>query len=146
MATRVTISGRLANFGLDDLTPFFPRISFIAEAPAVAGEHLLSTRRIEVIPDEFGIWSVQLVPSAQTTPATTYTIRVDWLIDTSNGVRDGLDVLLNVVIPNADSDIGDLPSKPSEKFWVGKTPPDNPQPGLWWLDTSAYPYVWKEWV
>lgn len=147
MATTVKISGTLADFGLDALAPLFPRLVFRAKGPAVSGPHVLGTRRVEVIPDATGAWSVDLVPSVQTTPPTTYTLRIEWLINPGiDDAREGLDVLEGIVVPLADAQIGDITSIPVDRFWAGDNPPVNPQPGLWWLDTSAYPYQLKEWV
>lgn len=129
-------TGKLLDFGLDALTPFMPRMVFTADQPAFSGSTVLVTRRVEATIAADGTFSVELVPSVNTTPNVTYTMRVEWL-DPAGGYI-GMDLFSGLVAALGGGPIAEMGGIPITRFWVGPPPgPTNPEPDTWWLDTTT---------
>lgn len=124
---------KLLDFGLDSLTAFAPTVVFIADQPAFSGENVHITRRVvaDLAADDSG--SVELVPSVNTTPNVTYTMRIEWL-DAGNNFT-GMDIIGGLVAALGGGPIAEMGGIPITRFYVGETPPENPELDTWWLDT-----------
>lgn len=145
-----TYTFRLLDFGLSPLFAFSPRVWFIADQPAFSGGNAHVTRRVEATLAEDGSGTVVLVPSINTTPNVTYTMRVEWL-DSSGGYI-GMDLFSGLVAALGGGDITEMGGIPITQFWAG--PPDpfspstplgkEPTAGFFWLNTITGDL--KEWV
>lgn len=139
------VTGVLSDFGLATLAAFNPEIVFTPSGPAISATRLLATKPIKVTPDPDGSFSLTLAPTNSMHPVTWYTISVQWL-DSAGGYI-GIDFPdWQLFIDNAGGNIIDLlniPANPAQ-VWVSTTAPDNPTPGLWWLNpTTGDLYEWS---
>ena len=125
-------TGTLADFGLAALTPFAPLMVFTADQAAFSGGNVLVTRPVPAPIATDGSFSVELVPSVNTTPNVTYSMRVEWLDSASNYI--GMDIIGGLVTALGGGLITEMGGIPITRFWAGETPPDNPEPDTWWLD------------
>lgn len=142
-----TVTGTLADFGLESLAQFAPEITFTPSGPAVFAPYLMASKPISVIPAPDGTFSVDLFESFFGHPATWYTIKITWL----NGanVPVGFDPIdWKLMVPEGGGALVDLlevPSNPAQ-VWVGPPDPNdpsqplgltNPTSGTWWLNPNT---------
>lgn len=134
---------KLQTFGLASLAAFAPTVWFIASETAFGPDGPLVTKRVEATLGADDLWSVELVPSVNTTPNVTYTMRIEWL----NGanIPNGMDVIGGIVAALGGGPIAEMGGIPITRFWAGPPPgPLNPERDTWWLDSVTGDL--KEWV
>lgn len=145
----------LTDFGLEPLTAFAPKMVFTADQPASSGGNVLVTRSIEAPVAADGTGSVELVPSVNTTPNVTYSMRVEWLDPDVFGPDQGyigMDVISGIVTALGGGLIAEMGGIPITRFWSGPPDPNDstmplgvtPEAGLWWLNTDTGDL--KEWI
>lgn len=150
-----TYTFKLLDFGLAPLTTLVPRVVFTADSPAFSGENAHVTRRVEATLATDGSGSVELVPSVNTTPHVTYTMRIEWLDPNAFGPNHGyigMDVIGGLVAALGGGRVSDMTGIPITRFWAGPADPNNPtmplgitpEAGLWWLNTVTGDL--KEWI
>lgn len=139
-----TVTGTLADFGLNSLASFSPQIVFTPSSAAVGGvaiPYLLATQPRVVIPASDGSFTATLVHTDILRGAKDiyYSIRIEWLDSAGNFVHvDFPDWKLYV--PAAGGTIVDLIQAPWNPalVWVGPTPPGGqPTNNTFWLDTET---------
>lgn len=128
-----TYTFKLQTFGLESLAAFAPRVWFIASEPAFGADGPLVTKRVEATLGADDLWSVELVPSVNTTPNVTYTMRIEWLSSSSNYI--GMDVIGGIVAALGGGPIAEMGGIPITRFWAGPVAPKNTEPDTWWLNT-----------
>lgn len=136
-------SGRLTDFAEAPFPAAAPRLWVVADRDAFGVNGALASRRVAVPVTRRGEFTFDLVPSVNTAPPTRYRLCCEWL-DGDGGVAGWSEWEFTAALGGGP--IKDMALIPISRFWCGPTPPLNPGPGLWWLDTSDYPYVMKEWV
>lgn len=139
MATE-TITGKLTDFGLDDLSPYNATVTFTPSSAATTTDgHLLSARPITVTPDSIGDFTVDLVSGETTMPAVYYLVTITYLAAISGGPGKDFPAwkLWVPVGGGAIGDIGWAPSNPALAYIDVEAPPgDNFTEGTWWLDAD----------
>lgn len=146
--TTYQYTGTLSDFAEAPIASAVPRLWVSPARPALSdGGGVLADRRIPITVNPSGTFSVPLVASVDTTPATQYILRCEWLTVDSLGqeLLAGWSEWIFVAAVGGGP-ISEMSLIPISRIWVGDNPPARPARGLWWLDTSGYPYIWKEWV
>lgn len=138
-----TFSGRLSDFAEAPFPSAQPRLWVISDVPAFGPTGALARKRIPVTVNSLGEFSFDVVPSADTSPPTRYQLCCEWL-DGTGGVAGWSEWDFTAAVGGGP--IKDMGLIPITRFWCGPEAPENTGPGLWWLDTSQYPYLMKEWV
>lgn len=138
-----TYSGRLSDFAEEPFPSASPRLFVLAERDAFGPTGALSRRQIPVAVNALGEFSFDVVPSADTAPPTRYRLICEWL-DVDQAVIGWSEWAFTAAVGGGP--ISEMGLIPITRFWCGPTEPPNRGPGLWWLDTSDYPYLMKEWV
>jgi hypothetical protein len=145
------VTGNVGTFGLTSVPMYGAQIVFIPSEPAVAGDkYVLSAQPVKVpIEGGTGAFSANLATTETTRPGTFYRIRIESLDPANNFTYiDFPDWELRV--PTTGGPIAtllDLSVNPA-MTWTGPTPPSNPAPGTWWLNTdeTSADYGWiLEW-
>lgn len=136
MAT-ATVTGNLNDFTGQGFPGLQPRIVFTPSGPGLSGTRIYATKRIvEEVPHSAGYFSVDLQVTEDMRPVVYYQVSIEWLDSGGNYVSvDNIDWKLFVPVGGGlITDLLDAPLNPL-LFWVDATPPPNPQPGQYWLNT-----------
>jgi hypothetical protein len=118
----------------------FPRLVFEPRRPAGQDANVFITNPLRFTPDNAGAVSAVLIDSYSTFPSAEYDVFVEWVNGANVPVaRDRLTTPERpLVVPVGGGKLGDLlkfPANPSLSY-KNLTPPDNPSPGVWWLETN----------
>lgn len=141
-------TGTLTDIGEAPITDATPRLWVTPGQAAMAtGGGVHPDRRKPVPINSSGEFTMWLVPSVETTPPTQYVLRCEWFTTNSAGgeILAGWSEWAFVAAIGGGP-INEMAIIPITRIWAGDAPPARPARGLWWYDTSSYPYKWKEWV
>jgi hypothetical protein len=134
-----TVTGALSDFGIAPFPELQPRIQFIPSGPGVNGTRLFSGPPPTVnVGAGSGSFTIELQRTDDVRPVVWYTVRIEWLDPAGNYI--GVDHPdWKLFVPAGGGELGDLLEAPLNPFifWVDATPPPNPQPGQYWLNTTT---------
>lgn len=148
-----TVTGTLADIGLQDLAAFSPVLQFAPSEPAADSQgRIFATRPVEVVPASSGAFSVTLATTDGIIPA-----RAHWVLSIGwrnpDGYMAGAGYFSKdfpswpIRVPAAGgllADMIDVPAR-SDMVWVGITPPPESRGYLFWIDISGETPVLKGW-
>lgn len=129
MAT-YTYTGKLTDFGEAPFPNATPKLWVEATEPAFGPTGALSTRRIPVTVTSNGDFSVDLIPSVDTSPTVFYKLRLEWLH--ADGNIAGWNEWQFTAVQGGGQ-IKDMVSAPASVWWVGPPWP-NPLMSGFYLD------------
>ena len=135
-----TITGTLADFGLDNLDAYEPIIVFTPSGPATTPDgFLLAARPITAIPNSEGYFALSLVSGESTIPATHYKVTIEWLDAPASFIGKDFPEW-KLYVPAGGGAIGDIgwaPSNPALAYFGTEPPPGSTfTDGTWWLDAD----------
>lgn len=134
-----TVTGALSDIGVAAFPTLSPRLIFTLSGPATEGTRVFATKpKVVPVNAGSGIFTVDLQTTTNLRPAAWYTITIEWLDPSGNYVAaDFLEWKL--FVPSGGGNLADLLETPVNPmlFWAGPTPPPNPQPGQYWLNTTT---------
>lgn len=134
------VNGTLADFGFDPLTINSPVLQFKASTAGVSGMNLLaSSKPVQTVPESNGFFEVELASTEEILPGGIfYLVTIQYREDSTRNVKREL-LPWKLFVPPEGGYLADLlmvPSNPAH-VWTGTTPPEDPQPGMWWLNPET---------
>lgn len=131
-----TVTGRLSDFGWQNLAAFAPTLYFIPSNAAVdPNGRVLATKHVAATLNSDGSWSVQLAATDDLRPGGThYTVAIRWLDFHGFDAPD-----FKLFVPTGGGNLGGIITAPSNPglVWVSLTEPRNPSRGDLWLNADT---------
>lgn len=125
------ITGIISDYGMGHLVGLHPTLLFTPSGPSLGNTRIFAPHTEVIAPiDATGYFEAELQPTEDLNPAVHYVVTVRW------GAGRRVVLPWRLTVPPAGGVLSELLpvlSNPAN-VWVGVEPPENPSPGVWWLN------------